>query len=62
MFIFDELLNQLRAIECENAFQSENDLPFSSLFITDFRDLSRGGKVFQRRRRCNPFLFTENQK
>jgi hypothetical protein len=62
MYIFDELLNQLRAIECENAFQSENDLPFSSLFITDFRDLSRGGKVFQRRRRCNPFLFTENQK
>ena len=62
MYIFDELLNQLRAIERENAFLSENDLPFSSLFITDFRDLSRGGKVFQRRRRCNPFLFTENQK
>ena len=42
MFVFDELMNQLRAIECEKAFQSENDIPFSSLFTIDLRDLSRG--------------------
>jgi hypothetical protein len=64
MYIFDELLNQLRAIERENAFLSENDLPFSSLFITDFRDLSRGyvGKSISKKKKVNPFLFTENQK
>ena len=32
----------MRAIERENAFQSENNLPFSSLVTTDFRDLSSG--------------------
>ena len=34
-YVFDELLNQLRAIERESAFKSENDLPFSSLVTTD---------------------------
>ena len=42
MYVFDELLNQLRAIERKKAFKSENDLPFSSLVTIDLRDHSRG--------------------
>ena len=58
MYIFDELLNQLRAIERENAFLSENDLPFSSLFITDFRDSSRGyvGKSISKKKKVQSVL------
>ena len=42
MYIFDQLLNQMRAIEREKAFQHGNDLPFSSLVSIDLRDFSRG--------------------
>ena len=42
MYVFDILLHQLRAIEREKAFRPENELPFSSLFTIDLRDLSRG--------------------
>lgn len=42
MYIFDQLLNQMRAIEREKVFQSDNDLPFSSLVSIDLRNLSRG--------------------
>jgi hypothetical protein len=58
MYIFDELLNQLRAIERENAFLSENDLPFSSLFITNFRDSSRGyvGKSISKKKKVQSVL------
>jgi len=58
MYVFDELLNQLRAIESENAFQSENDLPFSSLFTTGFRDVSRGyvGKSISKKKKVQSVL------
>jgi len=58
MYVFDKLLNQLRAIEREKAFQSENDLPFSSLFTIDLRDFSRGyvGKCISKKKKVQSVL------
>jgi hypothetical protein len=58
MFVFDELLNQLRAIEREKAFQSENDIPFSSLFTIDLLDLSCGyvGKSISKKKKVQSDL------
>jgi len=58
MFVFDELLNQLRAIEREKAFQFENDIPFSSLFTIDLLDLSCGyvGKSISKKKKVQSDL------
>jgi hypothetical protein len=37
---FDVLVNQFRAIEIENPFQRQNDLPFTSLVTLDMRNWS----------------------
>jgi len=64
MYVFDELLNQLRAIKHENAFQSENDLPFSSLFTIDLRNLSLGyiGKSISKKKKVQSVLVHRKSK
>jgi hypothetical protein len=42
MNVFDVVLNQLRAIKHEKAFERENDLSFTSLITLDVRDWSHG--------------------
>ena len=37
---FDVLVNRFRAIEIENPFQRQNDLPFTSLVTLDMRNWS----------------------
>ena len=37
---FDILLNRFRAIEIENPFQCQNDLPFTSIVTLDMRNWS----------------------
>ena len=42
MYVFDVILHQLQEIENEKAFESENNVPFSSLITLDKRDWSHG--------------------
>ncbi len=42
MHAFDEVLNWLRAIEHEHAFEGNNDLPFTSLVELDMHEWSHG--------------------
>ena len=64
MYVFDVLLHQLRAIEREKAFRSENELPFSSLFTIDLRDLSRGyvGNSISKKKKVQSVLINRKPK
>ncbi len=42
MYVFDVILHQLQEIENEKAFESEKNVPFSSLITLDKRDWSHG--------------------
>ena len=64
MYVFDVLLHQLRAIEREKAFRSENELLFSSLFTIDLRDLSRGyaGSSISKKKKVQSVLINRKPK
>lgn len=64
MYVFDVLLHQLRAIEREKAFRSDNELPFSSLFTIDLRDLSRGyaGNSISKKKKVQSVLINRKPK
>ncbi len=42
MYVFDVILHQLQEIKNEKAFESENNVPFSSLITLDKHDWSHG--------------------